>query len=186
MALTESKMVNLGAPCPNFSLKAVDNKRYSLKDFAKSKVLVVIFFANHCPYCQAMEGRIIQFNRDYADKGVQVVGICSNDAVAYPEDSFENLVKRWHEKEYGFPYLWDEKQDVAKAFTAACTPDFFVYDQKRTLQYRGRFDDNWKDQTGVTRRDLPNAVDALLADRKPSAEQLPSMGCSIKWKPEKQ
>ena len=186
MALTESKMVGLGSPCPNFSLKGVDNKRYSLKDFAKSKALVVIFMANHCPYAQAMEDRIIQLHRDYADKGVQVVGICANDPVAYPEDSFENLARRWHEKEYGFPYLWDEKQQVAKAFSAACTPDFFAYDQKRTLQYRGRFDDNWKEPSKVTQRDLPDAIDALLAGRKAPTEQLPSMGCSIKWKPEKQ
>jgi peroxiredoxin len=182
MALTESQMAALGSPCPNFSLKGVDNKRYALKDFAKSKVLVVIFFANHCPYAQAMEDRVIRLNRDYADKGVQVVAICSNDPVAYPDDNFQNLTRRWHEKEYGFPYLWDEKQDVARAFGAACTPDFFVYDNSRTLQYRGRFDDNWKDASKVTRRDLPDAIDALLAGQSPSAEQFPAMGCSIKWR----
>lgn len=182
MALTESKMVQLGSPCPNFSLKAVDGKRYALRDFADKKVLVVIFMCNHCPYVQAVESRILQLHRDYENKGVQVVGICSNDPITYPDDNFENLARRWHEKDYGFPYLWDEKQDVARAFSAMCTPDIFVYDSARKLQYRGRIDDNWKEPGKVTQRDLRDAIDAILAGQKPPQEQFPSMGCSIKWR----
>lgn len=185
MALTQSSPVAIGAKCPNFTLKGVDKRMYSLRDFADKKGLVVIFFANHCPYCQAVEDRVIQLHRDYERKGAQFVAICSNDGVAYPDDSFPNLRRRWYEKEYGFPYLWDEKQDIARAFKAACTPDIFVYDSTRLLQYHGRIDDNWKDPAKVTRNDLRDAIDALLAGRKPSSDQIPSMGCSIKWKEEK-
>jgi hypothetical protein len=110
------------------------------------------------------------------------VGICSNDAASYPDDAFDQLAARWHAKGYRFPYLYDEAQDVARAFGAVCTPDIFVYDRARRLAYRGRIDDAWKDESKVTRRELAAALDALLAGAEPAAEQRPSLGCSIKWK----
>jgi hypothetical protein len=114
---------------------------------------------------------------------VQLVAVCSNDAETYPDDAFDKLAARWREKEYGFPYLHDEAQEVARAFGAVCTPDIFVYDRDRRLAYRGRIDDSWKDETRVTRRELAEALEALVAGGKPAPEQRPSMGCSIKWRP---
>jgi len=113
---------------------------------------------------------------------VQFVGICANDAVGYPDDSFDNLKKRWQAKGYGFPYLHDEAQTVAKAFRAVCTPDLYVYDRDRKLAYHGRLDDNWQQPTRVTKREMKAAIDALLAGGKPAENQVASMGCSIKWK----
>ena len=110
------------------------------------------------------------------------MGICSNDSQDYPDDSAENLHKRWLEKDYGFPYLVDESQEVAKAFGAVCTPDIYVYDGERRLAYHGRIDDNWEDPSQVTRKEIREALDALLAGKRPSENQNPAMGCSIKWK----
>ncbi|HEY2902817.1 MAG TPA: thioredoxin family protein [Polyangia bacterium] len=172
----------LGTACPSFSLPAVDGGAYALSDFTASPVLVVMFICNHCPYVKAVEDRLIQLGRTYGPRGVQLVGVCSNDAATYPDDSFDKLAARWRDKEYGFPYLHDETQDVARAFGAVCTPDIFVYDRDRRLAYRGRIDDSWKDESKVTRRELAAALDALLSGARPSAEQRPSMGCSIKWR----
>jgi peroxiredoxin len=177
-----SSVPKLGASCPDFRLPATDGKVYARDDFAAAPVLVVMFICNHCPYVRAVEDRLLELVQTYAPKGVQFVGICSNDAESYPDDSFERLRERWQSKAYGFPYLHDEAQDVGHAFDAACTPDIFVYDRERLLAYRGRIDDSWKDPTKVTRRDLADALDALLAGRKPALEQIPSLGCSIKWK----
>jgi len=182
MVLLESENISLGSAAPDFRLSSVDGKEYSLKDFLGAKALVVLFICNHCPYVKAVEGRIIQLNRDYRDKGVQLVGICSNDPTDYPDDASENLLKRWKEKEYGFPYLVDETQDVAKAYGAVCTPDIYVYDRDQKLAYHGRMDDSWKDEAKVSRRELREALDALLQGQRPSAEQVPAMGCSIKWR----
>jgi len=182
MALTQGADVSLGTPVPYFDLPAVDGKRYTLENFADRKVLVVMFICNHCPYVMAVEDRIIELQREYAGKSVQLVGICSNDPLDYPEDSFENLRKRWHSRNYGFPYLHDEEQTVAKSFGAVCTPEFFVYGPDRTLAYHGRLDDNWKEPYHVVRRDLKEAVDRLLRDQSVDPNQVPSMGCSIKWK----
>jgi len=182
MALTETPAPSLGAPCPAFALPAVDGKRYGRDDFARADVLVVMFICNHCPYVQAVEDRLIRLGREYGPRGVQLVGVCSNDAVTYPDDAFDRLAARWRDKQYGFPYLHDEEQDVARAFGAVCTPDIFVYDRDRKLAYRGRIDDSWKDESKVQRRELAAALDALLAGGRPPAEQRPSMGCSIKWK----
>ncbi len=176
----------LGAPCPDFRLPAVEGRVFARDDFAGSKVLVVLFICNHCPYVQAVEDRIIGLAREYGPRGVQLVGICSNDAQTYPDDGFEPLAARWREKAYGFPYLHDESQAVARAFDAVCTPDIFVYDSNgagaRRLAYRGRIDDSWKDESKVTTRELAAALEALLAGRRPAEEQRPSMGCSIKWR----
>jgi peroxiredoxin len=176
-----------GSVCPDFRLPAVDGKTYARDDFAASPVLVVMFICNHCPYVKAVEDRLIALQREFPPAGqgappVQLVGICANDAASYPDDAFDKLRERWQAKEYGFPYLHDESQEVARAFGAVCTPDIFVYDHQRQLAYRGRIDDSWKDASKVTRRDLHEAITALLAGQRPSADQKPSLGCSIKWR----
>lgn len=182
MALTENRDLPLGSPCPDFRLRTVDGAVVARDDFRDRPVLVVMFICNHCPYVQAVEERIIALAREYAPRGVQFVGICSNDPTDYPDDRPERLLARWREKRYGFPYLVDDTQAVARAFDAVCTPDLYVYDAARTLAYHGRIDDNWKEPARVTRRELAAALDALLAGRRPSAEQHHALGCSIKWK----
>jgi peroxiredoxin len=178
----ETPPPELGAPCPDFRLPAVDGKTYARDDFAGKPVLVVMFICNHCPYVQAVEDRLIRLARELEPKGAQFVGVCANDAAHYPDDAFDKLAARWRERGYGFPYLHDEAQDVARAFGAVCTPDIFVYDAERKLAYRGRIDDSWKDESRVTRRELAEAIEALVEGKRPSPEQRPSMGCSIKWR----
>ena len=141
----ETPPASLGSPCPDFRLRAVDGKTYSSADFAPGP-LVVMFICNHCPYVKAVEDRLIRLAREYATRGVQFVGICANDAAGYPDDAFDKLAARWRDKGYGFPYLHDESQAVARTFGAVCTPDIFVYDRSRRLAYRGRIDDSWKDE----------------------------------------
>ena len=178
----ETPPPELGAPCPDSRLPAVDGNTYSRDDFRAKPVLVVMFICNHCPYVNAVEDRLIKLAREFETRGVQVVGICANDANDYPDDAFDKLAARWRERAYGFPYLQDEAQDVARTFGAVCTPDIFVFDRERRLAYRGRVDDSWKDESRVTRRELAEAIEALVAGGKPSREQRPSMGCSIKWR----
>ena len=182
----ESSAPKLGAPCPDFRLPAVDGRTYARDDFAASPVLVVMFICNHCPYVKAVEDRLIALHREVGEKGAQLVAICSNDAAAYPDDSFDKLAERWRAKEYRFPYLHDDSQDVARAFGAVCTPDIFVYDKERKLAYRGRIDDSWKEPEKVTRRELHAAIQSLLSGQRPAAEQKPTMGCSIKWRADQQ
>ena len=178
----ETPPPEIGAPCPSFRLPAVDGRTYARDDFASAPVLCVMFICNHCPYVKAVEDRIIRLAREVEGRGVQMVAICANDAEGYPDDSFDKLKQRWQAKEYRFPYLHDDKQDVARAFGAVCTPDIFVYDRFRKLAYRGRIDDSWKDESKVTRQELRDALEALLDGRAPAAQQRPSMGCSIKWR----
>ena len=182
MALTPGTDIPLGAPCPDFHLPAVDGKKYRRDDFKAKQVLVVMFICNHCPYVMAIEDRFIQLQREFEGASVQMVGICSNDPGDYPDDSFENLKKRWTQKQYGFPYLHDLSQSVAREFGAVCTPEFYVYGADRKLAYHGRLDDNWQQADKVTRREMKEAIDLLLAGIKPGANQTPSMGCSIKWR----
>jgi peroxiredoxin len=182
MALTESRDLSLGTTCPDFRLRSVDGKSVARDDFRGKPVLVVLFICNHCPYVQAVEERIVQLRRDYGPRGVQLIGICSNDPTDYPDDRPERLLQRWREKDYGFPYLLDETQDVARAFNAVCTPDIYVFDAERRLAYHGRIDDNWQQPAKVKRRELAAALDALLAGRAPTREQQASIGCSIKWR----
>lgn len=183
MATLSTQHMTPGTPAPPFSLPATDGKTYSLDDFASAKVLVVVFTCNHCPYAQAVEDRLVRFQADYGGRGVRLVAINPNDDHNYPEDSFEKMVERARDKRFNFPYLRDATQAVARAYDAACTPDFFVFGPDRRLAYNGRFDDSWKDESKVTRRDLAEVVEGLLADRAPSLPELvPSMGCSIKWK----
>jgi peroxiredoxin len=182
MALTYSPDGGLSSHCPDFDLKGTDQKRYSLRSFSQSELLLVIFSCNHCPYVQALENRILTLAKSYSSTKVQFIAICSNDGIEYPEDSFEEMQKRAMAQNYSFPYLHDETQAVARAFGAVCTPEFFLYSPDRKLIYRGRFDDNWKDVTKVKHQDLKAAIDAALAQKPPSTDQLPAMGCSIKWR----
>ena len=176
-AITDSEI-----QCPDFTLPSVtDKKLYSLSDFKNDRPFLVMFICNHCPYVKAIEDRLIELALDLKKISVHVIAICSNDAAAYPEDSFENLQKRALEKNYPFFYLHDKNQAIAKKFGAVCTPDFFVYSAAAKLSYRGRLDDSWKDPAQVTSRDLYLAILELL-DKKPiSRPQISSMGCSIKW-----
>ena len=182
MVLLNSENTPLGTRASPFHLKSVDGKKYSIDDFKDKKALVVMFICAHCPYVQAVEDRIVQLRKDYEGKSVQLVGICSNDPTDYPDDRPENLRKRAEAKGYGFPYLVDETQDVAKAYGAVCTPDIYVYGPDRKLAYHGRIDDNWKEPHKVTKHDLKEAIDLILACKQPPPSQMPSMGCSIKWK----
>ncbi|MGZ3743239.1 MAG: thioredoxin family protein [Pseudobdellovibrionaceae bacterium] len=181
MALTITPSPEFGLACPDFTLPAVDGKIYSLKDFPKGHPLVVMFICNHCPYVKAIEDRLIQLGKDLKAMNVKVLAICSNDEETYPEDDFAHLKKRWEEKSYPFPYLHDKTQEVAKAFGALCTPDFFVYDRDHKLAYRGRLDNSWQDASKVTRRELLDAVKLLVKGQPAPQQQTPSMGCSIKW-----
>jgi peroxiredoxin len=190
MAVTESKMAELGSKAPSFNLPianpASDDQEgmyCSLSDFDEAEVLVVVFMCNHCPYVKHLEDELLDAARDYQDRGVQFVGICSNDPEKYPDDSFERMAERARKKDYPFPYLQDESQEVAKEYGALCTPDFFVYDADRTLVYRGRFDDTRPNQGEPTGEDLRQALDELLEAGEVQIDQKPSMGCNIKWKP---
>ncbi len=181
----ESTMLALGTPAPDLDLMdTVSGERIKLADVAGEKALVVIFLCNHCPYVKHVQEGLVAFGNDYAGEDVAIVAVGSNDAVAYPDDGPEQLGAVARELGYSFPVLFDEDQDVAKAYTAACTPDFFVFGPKRTLVYRGRFDES-RPNSGVpvTGADLRGAVDAVLADQPVADIQYPSMGCSIKWKP---
>jgi peroxiredoxin len=181
LALLHSTLVPLGSPCPAFSLPGVDGRLHSTEGF-KAPALLVVVMCNHCPYVQAVDDRINALAKAFAGR-CDVVAISPNDAAAYPEDGFGAMKERAARKGYVFPYLRDEDQSVARALGAVCTPDFFLYDGARRLAYRGRLDDNWKDPAAVTREDLKEALEALLRGEAPAQTQLPSMGCSIKWKP---
>ncbi len=181
MALLYSPGQDSNFKLPEFNLPAVSGKNYSNTDFHKYDLKVFFFICNHCPYVKAIEERIISLYKQLKDRNIIFVGICSNDASDYPEDSFENIKKSWHDKNYEFPYLYDETQEVAKAFGAVCTPDIFAFDQSDKLFYRGQLDNSWRDPNSVTREDLKLHLEAQLTGTKPDFEQTPSMGCSIKW-----
>jgi peroxiredoxin len=182
MALMHSKGMAVGTLAPSFSLPGVDGKTWSVDSFEDAQLLVVVFTCNHCPYAIASEDRLIEIQNDYGDKGVRLVAISPNDAEKYPDDSFTEMKKRAADKSFPFPYLYDESQEVARAYDAACTPDIFVFDQERKLVYNGRIDDNWQQPDQVTRRDLRSVLDVALEGRTTDFEHVPSMGCSIKWK----
>jgi peroxiredoxin len=176
------KELRIGSRAIDFNLPGADGKYYSLDMYRDKKVLCVIFICNHCPYVIAVQQRINRIAKDYADRSFALVGINPNDEITYPEDSFENMKIRAKEMGYVFPYLRDETQEIARAYDAVCTPDVYLYDQKRILRYRGRIDDNWKDETKVTRNELRMAIDKLLEDKEIDFPMIPSLGCSIKWK----
>ena len=169
MVLLHSKMIPLGSPAPDFNLLGLDGEFHSLSEYARAKVLVVIFMCNHCPYVQKIWSELVELEARSPSE-VQFVGINSNGSnPAYPDDSFEKMKEYAAEKGQKFPYLYDEKQEAAKAYQAECTPDFFVYGAQRKLAYRGAFD-------GVE-----PAIQALLKGEDPVQDQIHSMGCSIKW-----
>lgn len=183
MALMHTPTALLGTSCPDFKLPGVDGKTYALEDFKGNRALLVMFICNHCPYVIAVEDRLIALANSFTGKPVQIVAICSNDSDKYPADSFEKMKIHSLEKKFPFPYLHDESQKTALAFGAVCTPDFFLYDDKKTLAYRGRLDDSWKDAAAVRSQELKSAIEQLLHGQTPSSDQKSSMGCSIKWKP---
>lgn len=185
MSLTESTMLPLGSKAPDFALPEVTTGRVvRLGDFAGKKALLVMFICRHCPYVQHVQGELVKLSRDYSTADLSLVAISSNDASSHPEDAPQSLVEQTKKVGFTFPYLYDESQTAAKAFTAACTPDFFLFDGQRRLAYRGQLDDsrpgNGKPVTG---RDLRAALDAILKGLAPAASQRPSAGCNIKWKP---
>ena len=185
MALTASTMIlALGTKAPDFKLPdVVSGKTISLETFAGKKGLLVMFICNHCPYVQHVKDELARLGRDYANKDVGIVAISANDASSYPDDSPESLKKMAQELKFNFPFCYDESQETAKAYTAACTPDFFLFDADRRLVYRGQLDESRPGSSKpVTGKDLRAAIDALLAGKPVSKEQRPSMGCNIKWK----
>jgi len=177
-------MLPLGTTAPEFRLPDISGKIVSLADFQGSPALLIAFICNHCPYVKHLRGGLAQLARDYNARGVAVAGISSNDTANYPADSPAKMAEEARAAGYIFPYLFDESQDVAKAYRAACTPDFFLFDRDRQLAYRGQFDDS-RPGNGlpVTGKDLRAALDAILAGRPASPNQKPSIGCNIKWKP---
>jgi peroxiredoxin len=186
MAVT-STMTALGATAPAFSLPDCRGGTVSLDDFKQAPALLVIFMCNHCPYVKHIQKPLAALVKEYQAQGLAVVGISSNDISSHPEDSPENMAKVAGEIGYTFPYLYDESQDVAKVYRAACTPDFFLYDGKRKLSYRGQMDGSRPgNNVPVTGSDLRGALDAVLAGKAAPADQKASMGCGIKWKPGKE
>lgn len=183
MVLTPSTMLPLGTKAPNFSLPNVDGKTVSLADLAGAPAYLIVFMCNHCPYVKHIAPELARLARDYQARGVAVVGISSNDVSNHPADSPEQMVHEVEERGYTFPYLYDETQEVAKAYKAACTPDFYVFDQDQKLVYRGQLDSSRPDSgVPLTGQDLRAALDAVLAGKPVSAQQRPSIGCNIKWK----
>jgi peroxiredoxin len=185
MALTASTMLSLGTQAPDFHLPdVVSGQTISLSTFAQKKALLVMFICRHCPFVKHVKEELAQLGKDYINKGLGIVAISTNDAKNYPDDAPELLKAMAIELDFNFPFCYDESQETAKAYTAACTPDFFLFDAKQQLVYRGQLDEsrpsNGKPVTGA---DLRAAIDAVLADKPVAGEQKPSIGCNIKWKP---
>jgi peroxiredoxin len=176
-------MLELGTAAPGFRLPDFDGRLHQLDEFAAAPALLVAFICEHCPFVRHIRAGFAQFTREYAPQGLAVVAINSNDIVAYPQDGPDAMRKESREFGYGFPYLLDATQEVARAYRAACTPDFFLFDSSRRLVYRGQFDGSRPgSDIPVTGADLRAAVDAVLAGRPAPLEQRPSLGCNIKWK----
>ncbi|MFW5811504.1 MAG: thioredoxin family protein [Alkalispirochaetaceae bacterium] len=182
MAETPSTMRELGTPAPEFVLPDPSGTLHRKSDY-EGKPLLVAFICNHCPFVKHIADRLAELTADYVDKGVGVVLINSNDVTSHPEDAPESMAEFAKERGFPVPYLYDESQEVAKAFHAACTPDFFLFDRRHTLVYRGQFDDSRPGNgKGVTGADLTAAVEALLRGDEPPETQKPSVGCNIKWR----
>ncbi|MDZ8067411.1 MAG: thioredoxin family protein [Nostoc sp. DedQUE08] len=185
MALVTSTMLPLGTKAPDFNLpEVVSGKATSLSTFADKKALLVMFICRHCPFVKHVQQQLVQLGRDYFTSDLAIVAISANDAKNYPDDAPESLQAFATEQGFNFTLCYDESQETAKAYTAACTPDFFVFDEQRQLVYRGQLDDsrpsNGKPVTGA---DLRAAIEAVLAGKPVTSEQKPSVGCNIKWKP---
>jgi peroxiredoxin len=184
MTLTPSVMLPLGTEAPDFALPdVVTGKTVRLADFSGKKALLVMFICRHCPFVKHIQDALARFGRDYADKNIGIVAVSANDPDEYPEDRPESLKEMAVSLGLPFPFCYDESQETAKAYSAACTPDFFLFDRDRKLVYRGQFDDSrpGKDLP-VTGRDMRDAVDSILEDHPLPEEQKPSIGCNIKWK----
>lgn len=186
MALTESNMLPIGTIAPNFSLiDTVSDKMLSVNELFSDKATVVMFICNHCPYVIHVQDELVRLATDYEPKGVKFVAISSNDVEKYPNDSPEAMKIYAKESGFTFPYLYDETQDVARAYDAACTPDFYIFDGEKKLRYRGRLDESRprvENPKPVTGQDLRGALNAILANQMISEIQFPSMGCNIKWR----
>ncbi|MFN1834511.1 thioredoxin family protein [Balneola sp. MJW-20] len=184
MSATLSQMLELGTEAPEFSLPSVNGGTLSLNYTEDSRGFVIMFICNHCPYVKHLEKELVQLSRQYIQKGIAFIAISSNDVEKYPQDGPEKMKELSKEQDYPFPYLYDEDQSVAKAYKAACTPDFFLFDENNRLVYRGQFDDSRPgNNIPVTGKDLKEALDAVLNNEQPKEEQTPSIGCNIKWKP---
>lgn len=185
VTLTPSNMIELGSEVPNFRLPDTDGNLVSLADFESHKGLLVVFMCNHCPYVKHIRRTLADFARRNSSSGIGIIGINSNDVATHPADSPERMREEVQAARYSFPYLFDESQEVARKFQAACTPDFFLYDKTYCLVYRGQFDESRPgNDIEVTGKDLQLAVDALLGGHPPIDNQRPSIGCNIKWKAE--
>jgi peroxiredoxin len=184
MVSVPSTMLELGTLAPDFSLPDTDGRTVSPGDFQDAKALLVMFICNHCPYVKHVQHELVRVARDYGPRGLAAVAISANDAEKYPDDAPAKMQEEKARVGYPFPYLYDETQAVAKAYRAACTPDFFLFDAERRLVYRGQLDGSRpKNAAPVTGKDLRAALDAVLAGRPVPPEQIPSVGCNIKWKP---
>lgn len=184
MVQTPSVMVELGLSAPEFSLPGTDNRIHTLREFDGNKALLVMFICNHCPFVKHVAAELAAIGREYQPKGVGIVAINSNNVATHPDDSPAKMVEAAKAWGFTFPYLFDESQSVARAYRAACTPDFFLYDAKRILVYRGQLDAS-RPGNGipVTGKDLRVALEAVIEGKAVPAEQKPSIGCNIKWKP---
>lgn len=184
MAATPSTMIPLGTTAPDFTLPdTVSGKMCSLQEFKSDKATVIMFICNHCPYVKHIQKELAGLARDYQPKGITFIAISSNDVENYPDDSPENMSREAKEHGYLFPYLYDETQEVAKAYGAACTPDFYVFDKDLACVYRGQLDDSRPgNNIPVSGKDIRAALDAILTGRSISKDQKPSIGCNIKWK----
>ncbi len=182
MVLTQTPVCEFGNPAPAFSLPGVDGKTWTHADCRGPQGLLVMFICNHCPYVKAVRERLIREAKELQPLGIGVVAISANDPADYPEDSFENMVTVAREFSYPFPYLFDASQEVAQAYGAVCTPDFFGYNADLKLQYRGRLDASGIEAVANARRDLFEAMKQVAETGRGPAQQIPSMGCSIKWK----
>ena len=184
MAKTLSTMLDLGTNAPEFTLPdVISGKTMTLRDFADRKALLVMFICRHCPFVKHIEQELARLGRDYANRDVAIVAISANDAAEYPDDAPESLKEMAEQLGFSFPFLYDESQSAAKAYSAACTPDFFLFDQSRKLVYRGQLDDSRPEsEIPVTGKDLRAAIDAVLSDEAVNSDQRASIGCNIKWK----
>ncbi|MBD3303402.1 MAG: redoxin domain-containing protein [Candidatus Eisenbacteria bacterium] len=184
MVETTSQMLPIGTTAPDFTLPDTEGREVSLSQFEGAPAYLVMFICNHCPFVIHVKRELAELCREYQERGVAVVAINANDANKYPDDSPERMKADKEALGYTFPYLYDETQEIAKAYRAACTPDFYVFDKSRKLVYRGQMDDSRPgSDTPVTGRDLRKALDAALANESAPDQQKPSMGCNIKWKP---
>ncbi|MFN3403983.1 MAG: thioredoxin family protein [Cytophagaceae bacterium] len=184
MARTPSVMIPLGTKAPDFVLPdVVSGNKLSLQQLKSDKATVIMFICNHCPFVKHINPELTKLGNDYEEKGISFIAISSNDAIQYPEDSPEKMKQYAKELEYPFPYLYDESQEVAKSYDAACTPDFFIFDKELKLVYRGQLDDSRPStDIPVTGKDIRRALDQILKGESVFEDQKPSLGCNIKWK----